>query len=257
VTDRSYDLGGLFQLLDENNNDLEDEGKRMVLAFDEFEQFDLKMGDGTFTEDLLSTIRESVQIHRRLIWVFAGSHHITELKNAPWTSYFVSPRTIEVPPFSPAETHLLLTEPLKQSVLFGCDESRRPRFDPDFWGDGGIDQVHGETAGWPHLVQLLAGTAVDLVNEANVQSVSRDMLERAADRAIIDGDMVLRERMQGESKLPCEWDYLAGFRARDEQSPPEEEAVLRSLRHRQIVMEDGGTWRLRVPLMQRWLRQRG
>jgi hypothetical protein len=63
--------------------------------------------------------------------------------------------------------------------------------------------------------------------------------------------------MQGESKLPGEWDYLAGFRSRDEQSPPEEEAILQSLRHHQIVLEQGGTWRLRVPLMQRWLRQRG
>jgi hypothetical protein len=207
VTDRSYDLGGLFQALDENNANLENEDKRMILAFDEFEQFDVKMGDGTFTEDLLSTIRESVQMHRRLIWVFAGSHHISELKNAPWTSYFVSFRTIEVPPFSAAETRLLLTEPLKESALFVSDESRRPRFDPAFWGEHGIDRVHSETAGWPHLVQLLAGTAVDLVNEANVQSLNHELLERAADRAIIDGDMVLRELMQGESKLPGEWDY--------------------------------------------------
>ncbi len=56
----------------------------------------------TFDQDLLSTIRESVQWHRQLIWVFAGSHHITELKNAPWPSYFVSLRTVEVPPFSAA-----------------------------------------------------------------------------------------------------------------------------------------------------------
>jgi hypothetical protein len=81
--------------------------------------------------------------------------------------------------------------------------------------------------------------------------------ERAADRAIVDGDTVLRELMYGESRLPGEWDYLAGFRTRDEQPSPGDEAIFQSLRRRQIVIEDRGAWRLRVPLMQRWLRQRG
>ncbi len=105
-------------------------------------------------------------------------------------------------------------------------------------------------------MQLLAATAVDLANDASVNALDGDMLERAAQRSITDGDMVLRQLMQGESELPGEWDYLAGFRNRDEQPPPDDENILQSLRHRQIIAEDG-QWRLRVPLMQRWLRQRG
>jgi hypothetical protein len=31
-------------------------------------------------------------------------------------------------------------------------------FDPRFWGDGGIERIHTEAGGWPHLVQLLAET---------------------------------------------------------------------------------------------------
>jgi hypothetical protein len=57
-----------------------------------------------FSEDLLAMLRESIQSHRRLIWVFAGSHHITELTHAPWSSYLVSVRTLEVPPFTEAES---------------------------------------------------------------------------------------------------------------------------------------------------------
>ena len=254
---RSYDLSGLFQLLDENNTDLEEEEKQMILAFDEFEQFDVKIGEGAFNLDLLATIRESVQMHRHLIWLFAGSHHITELTHAPWDSYFVSLRTIEVPPFSEAETRLLLTEPLKESPLYERDDARRPRYGAAFWGDGGIEWIHEQTAGWPHLVQLLAGAAVDLINESDVAALNRSMLQKAADRSIVEGDTVLRQLMRGESELPGEWDYLAGFRTHDEQAAPADEAVFQSLRHRQLVFEDGGLWRLRVPLMQRWLRARG
>ena len=112
------DLTGSSGFSRRTNAALEREDRRLILAFDEFEQLDVKIGEGVFNLDLLATIRESVQMHRRLIWVFAGSHHITELKHAPWDSYFVSLRTIEVPPFSEAETRLLLTEPLKESPLY-------------------------------------------------------------------------------------------------------------------------------------------
>jgi hypothetical protein len=63
--------------------------------------------------------------------------------------------------------------------------------------------------------------------------------------------------MQGESSLPGEWEYLSAFRARKEQAPPEDFGIRRSLLHRQIIREENGRWRLRVPLMARWLRLRG
>ncbi len=174
----------------------------------------------------------------------------------PGISYFVSLRTIEVPPFSEAETRLLLTEPLKELPLYERG-AQRPRYGAGFWGDGGIAWVHQQAAGWPHLVQLLAATAVDLVNDANVAGLNSELLEQAAARSIVDGDTVLRQLLRNEFELPGEWEYLAGFRARDEQPPPADEAIFQSLRHRQLVVEDGGMWRLRVPLMQRWLRERG
>ena len=46
-------------------------------------------------------------------------------------------------------------------------------------------------------------------------------------------------------------------RTRSTQPAPADEVVARSLRRRLLVVEDDGGWRLRVPLMERWLRQRG
>lgn len=233
------------------------ENRRLILAIDEYELLDVKIGEGVFPLGLLATLRESIQTHRRITWLFAGSHDIAELTHAQWSSYLVSARTIEMPLFSEAETRLLLTEPLAHSPLFRNDESRRPRFPAELWGDGGVERIHAEAAGWPHLVQLLAETSVGLLNEGTARYADAALLDRAFAKAVVSGDTVLRQLVEGESRLPGEWEYVRGFRRRDAQPPPDDEAIHRSLRRRLLVVDDNGLWRLRVPLMQRWLRERG
>ena len=110
-TQAPKDLTDLFDFLAKCNQVLEVDDKRLLISVDEYENIDQKIGQGTLPEDLLTTFRESIQSHRHIVWVFAGSHEITELINAPWTSYFVSARTIEMPLFSGRETRLLLTDP--------------------------------------------------------------------------------------------------------------------------------------------------
>ena len=248
------DLAAFFRHLTACNDALAGTGGRLLLALDEYENLDEKIGAGLFDNDLLGTLRESIQSHRQLTWVFAGSHEITELAHAPWPSYLISVRTIEVEPFTPAQTRLLLTEPVKHSPMWLGDESRRPRFEPGFWGDGGIERIHAEAAGWPHLVQLIAETAVDLVNDCDARQVSADLMQQALDAAVVRGDIVLRQLTEGESTLPGEWNYLRAFRRQPSQAPPEDETVRRSLERRLLVAEEDDRWRLRVPLMQRWLR---
>ncbi|MCC8987050.1 MAG: hypothetical protein LM523_04980, partial [Candidatus Contendobacter sp.] len=250
-------LKDFFQWLSDCNARLAEMDRRLLLAIDEYENLDRKLGEGIFSEDLLATMRESIQTHRQVTWVFAGSHAIVELTHAPWSSYLVSARTLEVPPFTEAETRRLLTEPLRYSSLWRDDDSKRPRFSPDFWGDNGIERIHTEAGGWPHLVQLLAETVVDLCNDQGLSRADQTLLEQAIAKAVVAGDTVLRQLMQPEDAAPGEWEYLRRFRSRDIQPPPDDEAVYQALRHRLLVVEEGGQWRLRVPLMQRWLRERG
>jgi energy-coupling factor transporter ATP-binding protein EcfA2 len=247
-------LKGLESFLTAANQRLEAIGSRLLLALDEYEYLDRKIGEGVFTEDLLAVFRESIQTHRNITWAFAGSHSIDELTNAPWTSYLVSARTLEVPPFEPAETRLLLTEPLQRSSLWSGMEKERPRFEPGFWGDGGIERIQAETGGWPHLVQLVAETVIDLLNDTGKNSVEADLLDRALDLSVVRGYNVFSQLMDKESELSGEWEYLCGFRSAEALEPPIEMAVERSLRRRRLVVEEEGRFRLRAPLMARWLR---
>lgn len=253
----SATLSSLFKFLTACNQHLESEGKRILLAVDEYEMIDVKIGRDVLPLDLLNTIRESIQTHRRITWIFAGSHEIYELTNAPWTSYLVSARTIEVPAFTEAETRLLLTEPMKHSSLWRNNEEKRPRFADSFWGEGGIERIHSEAGGWPHLVQLIAERIVDLVNEEEVSQVTPDLFQRALDKSIVRGQNVLYELMRRESTLPGEWEYLLAFKKAETQAPPQDEKIAASLRRRLLIAEENGEWRLRVPLMARWLKQRG
>jgi hypothetical protein len=249
------DLSGLMRFLAWCNDHLGRD--RLILALDEYEMIDTKIGEGVFGPDLLATLRESIASHRAVTWVLAGSHEISELAFAEWSSYLVSARTVPVPPFTPAETRQLLTDPVRHSGLWRHDGSKRPRFAAEFWGDGGIDRIHADAGGWPHLVQLLAETAVDMVNAEGTTAVSDEMYRRVREKAIVRGDTVLRQLVEKECRLSGEWEYLSRFRRVESQPPPEDESVYRSLRRRLLVEEAEGDWRLRVPLMSQWLRERG
>jgi len=250
-------LSDFFRFLNNIDSHLKEKNKQFILALDEYENIDKKIGEHIFPLDLLTTIRESIQTHRNITWIFVGSHEITELVNAEWTSFLVSVRTIEVPLFTKEETYLLLTDPMRYSILGEKDSPQRPRFDASFWGKNGIERVHNEAGGWPHLVQLIAETIVDLINDEDKRQVDDDLFNQALDKAIVSGHNVLYQLMHRESTLPGEWEYLSAFRKRATQPPPDDENIYRSLRRRLLITEEGDEWRLRVPLMERWLKQRG
>jgi hypothetical protein len=254
----SKSLRDLFGFLSACNQSLETRDRRLLISVDEYENIDQKIREEVFSIDLLSTLRESIQSHRRITWVFAGSHEIAELVHAPWTSYLVSARTIEVPLFSEQETRLLCTDPFRHSSLWHEDDpTRPPRFEARFWGERGIERIHAEAGGRPHLVQLIAETIVDLLNDEGGAQVTSPLMERALDEAIVSGHNVLYELLHGESTLPGEWEYLYRFRNRETQSTPDDESIARSLRRRLVIKEEAGQWRLSVPLMSRWLCKRG
>ncbi len=256
IQETPYDLPSFSKFLSACDQIMGALDGRLFIALDEYENIDEKIGDSAFTLDLLATFRESIQTNRRLIWAFAGSHHITELKHAQWPSYLISVRTVEIPPFTEFETRLLLTEPMKHSPIWEREDSKRPRFDPSFWGEGGIERIHTESGGWPHLTQLIAETIIDLLNDEEADRVTPDLLERSLDKAIVRGDSVLYQLIEGECVYPGEWEYLNKYRNQETQFPPEDEEIAKSLKRRALIREENNEWSLRVPLMQRWLRKR-
>ena len=94
-------------------------------------------------------------------------------------------------------------------------------------------------------------------NESEADCLDKKMLEAVAAKPVVLGDTVLRQRLHDETQSGHERSDIAGFRTADIQPAPTDEATIQSLRHRQIITEENGEWRLKVPHMQQWLRTRG
>ena len=255
------DLAAFLHFLDDCNTALERAGWRLLLALDEYEMMDEKLREGVFSKNLLATLRESIQSHRRIIWAFSGNADITELTGADWTSYLISVRTLEVPLFTPEETHLLLTNPLKHSALREEDKAKSALFWREFWGEDGLARIHAESGGWPYFVQLIAETAVTLANESapGAKPLPPALLERTLDESVSRGRNAFHQLLRSQCREGSgEWDYLAEFAQRDSQPPPADAEVRRLLKRRQLLTETpGDEWRLVVPLMARWMRKEG
>ena len=77
-----------------------DQGKRLLLTLDEYEQIDRKIGTRGISHNLLATVRESIQSAppRASPGSSPAATEISELAHAPWTSYLVSARTVRCRP---------------------------------------------------------------------------------------------------------------------------------------------------------------
>jgi hypothetical protein len=251
------DLITLYEFFGSCNRQLETDNHRLLVCIDEFEELDRGVGEKRFTEGLPKTLRESVQNHRSITWLFAGSHHFSELPNVRWSSYLVSLRTLELPPFTKAETQLLLTDPLRHSRRAEAKEGVR-MFGASFWGEGVVDRIHEYTAGWPHLVQLVASTIVDLSNTQGKNRCDSELLKEGLTKSLESGDTVLAELMLYRSEeYPGAWAYLSGFRTQQQQPPPAGDELRIALKRSLLIKEtQDRQWTLRVPMLGRWLRER-
>jgi hypothetical protein len=257
---QSVDLPTLMQVLGRADVALEQSDKRLILALDEYERLDDLVGEGRVPADFLHMLRESIQKHRHLVWLLAGSHHYENLPNVPWTFFLISMREVDVTMFTDEESRGLLTDPLAFSPLFRDDETR-PRFSDEFWGVdaagvGGVEWIQREAGGWPHLVQLLAERAVEEVNRRTASAFNPDWRGAVLKRAVAEGAPVLRELLLGtqENRTEAERDYVAAFAHVEAQAAPADRAVRAHLLRREIISRgDDGLWRLRVPLMRRWM----
>ena len=132
----------------------------------------------------------------------------------------------------------------------------------NFWPTALIERIQHETQGWPALVQGVAKQVIALCNRAKVLRPSEEILDGALDEVLRSMDATLLQLLLGSESLQNTEKsaglYLRGFRTTDELPLPADDATRRLLeRHELMTPPHNGQWKLRVPLMLRWLRKRG
>ena len=236
--------------LDRINSRLENQNRRVIVAIDEYEEMNEKIVNGEFDIQILKSLRNSIQEHRHIVWLFAGNKGFEELEGVPWAEYLISIRTMTIGMFTPEESLRLLSDPLGHAPRV---DEHRPRFSHATWGPGGALEIHRQAGGWPHLVQLLAETALTLLTDSSCQELNDELFGRMLVEAGRRGEQVLRQLVKEESSHE-EWQWLLKFRMSDAVLPPDDIELRRALKRRQIIQETEGWWSMRVPMMQRWLK---
>ena len=255
------DLAGLATFLRELDGRLEKAGRRVLIALDEYEVIDEKIGAGQLSADILMQIRAAIQHQRHIRWLISGVHHFLEMKHGDWAATFSACQQVTVRPFTEAETQELLTEPLKHARAFGARPLPEQAFFKNFWKPGMIEAIHRESQGWPALVQGLAREICRECTTRNVLEPEHAILEPAFQRACSSLDstlatLLLKQETKEPARSASRW--LQGFRTTHEQAPPEDEAVRDLLKRHELIADlNAPLWRLRVPLMQRYLEMEG
>ncbi len=258
------DLATFSTALRRLQSHLETTARRVFISLDEYELMDERIAAGAMSVRLLAALRDAIQSHRRIRWLFSGVHHFSELPGAEWSSYLTAFRQVNVRPFSMPETHQLLTEPMRHAQAFGDRTPAMAGFflETGFWPEPIIARIQHETQGWPALVQGVAKQVITLCNRAKVLRPTDEILEGALD-AVLDSMattfqqlLLFSGSLQDTEKRAGE--YLRGFRTADTLPLPTDGDIRRLLeRHELMTATETGEWRLRVPLMLRWMRKRG
>lgn len=135
---------------------LEQEGRTLLLTFDEFEKLEEAAQAKYFNLRLLLDWFRSIIQHRpRLAFLYSGIHTFDEMgaeTNINWSGYFVNVRTLNVSFLKVEEARQLITQPV-----------------PDFpssaiFGEGVVAKIISETACHPFLVQAVCSELIDNLN---------------------------------------------------------------------------------------------
>jgi hypothetical protein len=197
--------------------------RRLLLAFDEFEEIEARVRDGNVDRAIFPFLRHLMQHSNKLAFMFVGTHKLDELTKDYWSVFFNIAHHKEIRFLDEKAASRLIREPVADYGLV--------------YDDLAVKRVLEITAGHPYFVQLLC---LALVDYANVSKRNYITVEDV--RSVVDQTIAL-----GEAHFRWLWD----------QAGPKEQLVLATLtellRDEALVTNSAIANKLATPGMpQRW-----
>jgi hypothetical protein len=144
------------------------EGKKLILMFDEYELFETHIDSGIISTNILHLLANLIE-HRRVFVVLTGSDNL-EARNKPYWSVFLSKALHRRISFlSHGDTLRLVLQPVEKSVHYG---------------EGIPDDIFKMTAGQPFYTQVLCQSLVDHLNDNHQVDVEAEDLQQVVDEII-------------------------------------------------------------------------
>jgi hypothetical protein len=225
--------------------------RRLLLCVDEFEKIGevIARGEGKFSLALFDEIRHLIQHREELAFIFCGAQTLDEL-GPQYASYFINTRPIEVGNLEEDGARDLLLDPGPDFTL---------RYQDDI-----VERVIHLTSCQPYLLQLLGAEMIKVANRHKVRKIDETLLEEAIHGSLTSGEFYFtdlwntttgttpEEVAAGREHLRA----LANGRAVVLGGEASSTALKKLLRYR-VVMESREGYRVCVPLVARWVLERG
>jgi AAA ATPase domain len=144
--DARRELNALFTRLDSQM-----EGRRLILAIDEFERIEKAIADGRVDAGVLDYLRALNQRHRWLALVFGGLHTLDEMGRDYKNAFYGQAEHVRVGYLSREDTERLVTQPHPDFALEYVPQLR--------------DELYQLTFGQPYLLQRICWEMVNRWNE--------------------------------------------------------------------------------------------
>lgn len=218
------------------------QGFNLLLALDEFEKLGEAVEAGRLDIRIFDELRYLIQHQTRLALLFAGVQTLDEL-GADWSSYFINIKPLTISYLNPIEAEALIRQP---------DSAADFRLSYD---EAVVASIIAQTHCQPYLLQLVCSA---IVEEANAQArldINAAVLEAALVRALDQGEPYFRniwDEMAGPEGQPV----LRQLALKEEGLILPDSPVLAHMARRRVITRNGETYRIEVPLVHRWVRER-
>ena len=228
----------LDEYLDQFERLATERGKRILLAFDEYEGLEESIAGGDISKNVLGKLRNIIQHRQRIVVLVSGSHRFEELTGVNWASYLINTRTLELSFLDEPSARELLTEPVPQL-----------RYE-----DGVLEEILRLTRCQPYLLQAVASELVNHLNELQKTTATRADLDAAVNKVLTSAGAYFANTWREDNSATEQTVLRAYAEGAGERVAGEEfHAALQSLIRKEMMERDGDDYRLTVPLFGLWI----
>jgi hypothetical protein len=132
------------------------DAQRVLLAFDEFEELEMRVAAGELDRKIFTYLRGVTQTGSRSSLLFRGLHTLKEMTHDYWNPFFQSVQTVRIAYLSELDSRQLITDPIEQFPL---------RYDEE-----AIERIAALTRSHPYLTQSVCHNLVNRLNDPLTRS---------------------------------------------------------------------------------------
>ncbi len=212
--------------------------EKIILAFDEYESLQERifMSDPRQGKMLLEAMRSFSQQQNQIVFLFVGAAQFADLTQPNWDRCFIHAMPLQVDYLCYEDATRLITEPVDLNYPTAV-----------------IERMWTVTQGHPALLQMLCRYLVNIANTESRKDMTLADLEQVISQKIVHRNTYALNTFWSEfcSQHQC---HSTVEEILDNQPITDKQSRLK-LEDYGYIIPDGKSWKLRVPLLEMWLRR--